>query len=153
MRIIAVDGSAAATDLLRRFYAEIYVSEFPDPNERESLENMLAYIQQREAGGYSPNNYHIIIALDGGDPVGCVVADYFAGPNAGVIEYIAVAPQTQPFCVARRLTPSALPADSAFLRCSQTHAFCAARTLTPSALLAHSRLLVMPRASKLCGGT
>ena len=127
MRIIAVDGSAAATDLLRRFYAEIYVSEFPDPNERESLENMLAYIQQREAGGYSPNNYHIMIALDGGDPVGCVVADYFAGPNAGVIEYIAVAPQTQPFCVARRLTPSAL--------------------------LAHSRLLVMPRASKLCGGT
>jgi hypothetical protein len=45
---------------LQRFYRELYIPEFPDEDERESLENMERYLELKEQGWYGKNNYHII---------------------------------------------------------------------------------------------
>jgi GNAT superfamily N-acetyltransferase len=78
-------------DRLSRFYDELYVAGFPDPDERESLANMKRYLQLRREGWYGPNSYHIILALDGDRTVGASVSDYLATPNCGVIEFLLVA--------------------------------------------------------------
>jgi hypothetical protein len=80
-------------ELLRRFYRECYMAEFPDPNERESLKNIQDSLRKKETHEYGANNYHVLIAVDGdGAPVGGSICDYFHKPNAGVIEYILVKP-------------------------------------------------------------
>src|SRR5690606_13402510 len=38
--------------LLLSFYAEIYLYEFLDPNERESLDNMLEYLKKKSEGWF-----------------------------------------------------------------------------------------------------
>jgi GNAT superfamily N-acetyltransferase len=92
VRILPVEPTAAGWQMLRRFYAEIYTIAIADPNERESLANMQAYIAQRASGRFGLNNYHVLLAVIDGAPVGGIVADYLAEPNAGVIELLAVAP-------------------------------------------------------------
>ena len=52
--------------LLRYFYEELYVPEFSDADERESLENMEQYLELKAQGWYGKNNYHIIIATEAG---------------------------------------------------------------------------------------
>lgn len=44
--------SAAPGDrsLLRRFYEELYLPEFPHPDERESLPNMERYLELKDSG-------------------------------------------------------------------------------------------------------
>ncbi len=84
-------ASAEDRDLLGRFYTELYAPEFPDPDERESLANMARYLELKAAGWYGPNNYHIALMMDGDVPVGGVIADYLAEPNAGVLEFVVVA--------------------------------------------------------------
>src|SRR5580704_19638027 len=78
-------------DLLSRFYDDLYVAGFPDPNERESLANMKRYLKLRREGWYGENCYHIILALDGDRTVAASVSDYLATPNCGVIEFLLVA--------------------------------------------------------------
>jgi len=78
--------------LLARFYDEIYIPGFPDADERESQANMRAYLRLKRDGWYQANNYHILMALDTGNPVGCSISDYLAEPNAGVIEFLLVDP-------------------------------------------------------------
>lgn len=75
-------------ELLERFYA-LLADEFPE-DERESLVNIRTYLRKQEAGGYGLDNYHVLVALDGDQPVGGSICDYFAGPNAGVIEFLFV---------------------------------------------------------------
>jgi GNAT superfamily N-acetyltransferase len=77
-------------DLLARFYAGLYVSGFPDPDERESLANMERYLELRRRGWYGPNSYHIILALDGERTVAASVSDYLADSNCGIIEFLIV---------------------------------------------------------------
>lgn len=86
-----IDESPAGLAALGRFYRERYVAAFPDPDERESLANMRHYLALKAAGWYGPNNYHVVIAEVDGEPVGGVVFDYLAAPNAGVIEFLFVA--------------------------------------------------------------
>lgn len=76
--------------VLAEFHHTLYVSLFPDPDERESLENMAGYLRLKAQGGYGPNNYHIVLAFDGALLAGAVIADYLAEPAAGVIEYLLV---------------------------------------------------------------
>jgi GNAT superfamily N-acetyltransferase len=76
--------------LLRQFYRDIYVPEFPDPNERESVENMERYLQLKAEGWYGRNNYHILLYLDQGIPVAGSISDYLEKPNAGVIEFLVI---------------------------------------------------------------
>lgn len=91
--LIELTNSDADLELLRKFYRECYVLEFPDPNERESLENMEKYLQLKHQGWYGNNNYHIIIAIQSKQFIGGVVADFLAEANTGVIEFIFVLPQ------------------------------------------------------------
>jgi len=87
-----LDISSSDSDLrlLANVYHDLFVSEFPDANERESLENMIDYLRQRSAGWYGKNNYHILMVLDDGEPCGMAISDYLAEPNTGVIEFLAV---------------------------------------------------------------
>ena len=85
-----ISSSDSDLRLLEKAYHDLFVSEFPDANERESLENMIDYLRQRSAGWYGKNNYHIVMVLDGGEPCGMAISDYLAEPNTGVIEFLAV---------------------------------------------------------------
>ncbi len=107
-RIVAIDETDAGTRLLQRFYGGLYTAQFPDPDERESLANMLDYIRKRAAGWYGPNNYHALIAVDGDAPVGGVIADYLARPNAGVIEFLTASPDRRRQGIGRLLHAAAL---------------------------------------------
>lgn len=90
--------------LLRTFYAEQYVGEFPDPDERESLANIEEYLRLRDKGWYGRNDYHVIVALDkDGVPVGGSISDYLVKPNAGVIEFLFVDPLRRVGGLGRRL--------------------------------------------------
>jgi GNAT superfamily N-acetyltransferase len=82
---------AAPGDLeqLRCFYDDLYSAEFPDPDERESLANMVAYLR---GAGQSENGYHIVLARDDGKTVGAAISDYFIASNCGVIEFLVAAP-------------------------------------------------------------
>ncbi len=78
--------------LLKYFYEDCYMAQFPDADERESLANIENYLHKKEAGGYGLNNYHVLIALDDDKPIGGSISDYFVEPNAGVIEFILIQP-------------------------------------------------------------
>lgn len=78
--------------LLCEFYAEIYLNVFPDPNERESLDNMLDYLKKKQLGWYAENNYHILLLAnkETNEIIGGSILDYLKKPNCGVIEFITV---------------------------------------------------------------
>jgi len=111
--LTATDADIAA---LTAFYQDHYAAEFPDPDERESLGNMIEYLRLREQGWYGRNNYHIILASRNGDTVGCSIMDYFAGPNVGMIEFLMVVPAARNTGVGRVIlaeTEHALESDAA----------------------------------------
>jgi GNAT superfamily N-acetyltransferase len=92
MRLVFKDISDAPDDLerLAEFYCGLYEAGFPDANERESLANMQRYLRLKRECWYGPNNYHIILALDGDRTVAASVSDYLAKPNCGIIEFLLV---------------------------------------------------------------
>lgn len=98
---ITDSGDDLAT--LKRFYETLYIAEFPDPDERESLENMVAYLRLKARGWYGPNNYHIVLATEGGQLVGGSIADFLASAQTGVIEFLLVAPAGRRSGVGRAL--------------------------------------------------
>jgi GNAT superfamily N-acetyltransferase len=79
-------------DLLQRFYHECFIPEFPNSDERETLEQIKEYLHRKETGWYGKNNYHVVVMLDGDIPIGGSISDYLVEPNAGVIEYLIVSP-------------------------------------------------------------
>lgn len=85
--------TAAAGDLalLDRLYADLYVPEFPDEDERESLENIRRYLALKAQGWYGRNNYHVVVAQRREQGIGLSISDYLAVPKAGVIEFLVVA--------------------------------------------------------------
>ncbi len=89
---LEISSSQHDLDLLEQFYNSLYVTEFPDPDERESLENMINYIKLKEDGWYQKNNYHILLFFYDGIPVpvsGAII-DYLADTNVGIIEFFVV---------------------------------------------------------------
>lgn len=110
--LAATDADIAA---LAAFYQDHYAAEFPDPDERESLANMIGYLRLREQGWYGRNNYHIILASRNGVTVGCSVMDYFADANVGMIEFLMVVPAARHSGVGRAIlaeTERVLDADA-----------------------------------------
>lgn len=97
--------SAAPEDLdrLRLFYERLYVGEFPDADERESLKNIERYLRLKAEGWYGRNNYHVLLVLDGEEPVAGSISDYLAEVNTGVIEFLVVAPARRRDGLGRRL--------------------------------------------------
>ncbi len=90
-------------ELLRSFYHDCFVPEFPNPNERESFEVIENYLRLKDTGWYNKNNYHVVVLLDGDKPIGGSIADYLDEPNAGVIEYFVVQPEHRGQGLGRRL--------------------------------------------------
>ena len=74
--------------LLGRFYCELYMIEFPDEDERESLENIIA--QGRRMHPIKECEYHCVIATKGNSIVGGILGDYFAECNSSAIEFVVV---------------------------------------------------------------
>ena len=84
---------ASITDL-GIFYTQIYMESFPDPDERETFDSLLSYLQDAQSA--SEYRYHIILAKnETGNIVGGAIFDYFKSSNAGVIEFIAVKNDSQ----------------------------------------------------------
>jgi GNAT superfamily N-acetyltransferase len=101
--------------VLQAFYDTLYVTEFPDPDERESLANMADYLRRKKQGWYGRNSYHIVLGLAGDDVVAASVCDYLAESNTGVIEFLLVAPAGRGGGTGRRLlahTESLLDEDA-----------------------------------------
>jgi GNAT superfamily N-acetyltransferase len=79
---------------LDQFYEQLFIPCFPDPNERESLENMKAYLTAKRSGWYESlgekNSYHILLGNADERVIAAAVFDYLAGPNVGILEFILV---------------------------------------------------------------
>jgi GNAT superfamily N-acetyltransferase len=120
MSLVMIDISDEGEDLerLTRFYDELYEAGFPDPNERESLENMKEYLRLKRRGWYGSNNYHIILSFDGDRPVAASVSDYLAIPNCGVIEFLLVDESLHGTGIGRMLHDATLEALGADARCN-----------------------------------
>lgn len=91
------------------------IPAFPDEDERESLENIEAYLRFKFDGRYGANNYHVIVACDGDKPIAGSIFDYLVEANAGVIEFLLVTPGQREHGLASRLlseTELALAADA-----------------------------------------
>lgn len=97
--------TASQEDLafLAQLYDTLYAAEFPDPDERESLANMQQYLSKKAEGWYGASNYHILVQLEDGKPVGLSISDYLARANAGVIEFIVTDPDHRGAGHGRRL--------------------------------------------------
>lgn len=94
----------ADVELLERFYHNHYVAEFPDPDERESLENIKTYLHLKEKGWYGKNDYYVIVAVDAENkPVGGSISDFLDEPNAGVIEFLFINSERRLAGLGRRL--------------------------------------------------
>jgi len=89
--------------LLRRFYDHVYIPEFPDPDERETLANIERYLDLKVEGWYGANAYHVVVVDLEGDVVGGAIVDYLAEPNAGVVEFLVVTPAARDQGLGRRL--------------------------------------------------
>jgi GNAT superfamily N-acetyltransferase len=89
---IELDASPGGLRTLKQFYNALYVEQFPDPHERESAGNMARYLALKARGWYGANNYHVLLMQRGPKLVGGSVSDYFAKPNAGVIEFLFTRP-------------------------------------------------------------
>ena len=85
---VSLRDSATVSDL-GRFYTDVYMNCFPDPDERETFDGFLGYL--RYENDRPERRYHIILAKDENQNIvgGCVF-NYFTRTNSGVIEFIAV---------------------------------------------------------------
>lgn len=83
----------AITDL-GIFYTRIYMESFPDPDERETFDSILGYLQDAQSA--DAYRYHIVLARDDNENVvGGAIFDYFNKTNTGVVEFIAVKSDAQ----------------------------------------------------------
>jgi ribosomal protein S18 acetylase RimI-like enzyme len=87
--------------IFARFYGELYLEAFPDKNERETLDNMLA---QAKRFSQTKNAYYVcIVAERGGQVVGGIVGDFFPASSSAVSEFVAVHNQHRGERIASRL--------------------------------------------------
>jgi GNAT superfamily N-acetyltransferase len=93
----------AHADLLARFYERLYLHEFPHPDERESLENMLGYLRKRVEGWFGKNDYQILLAMEGETPVAGVIGDYLEAPDTAVVEFLVVSAERRGRGLGRKL--------------------------------------------------
>ena len=103
MTFLDLNSTAEHRELLRKFYTGLYEEQFPDYNERESLENMEDYLRKKAQGWYGLNNYHIVLGFDADQVVAACIADYFHESNTGVIEFLLVAPLRRSGGLGRRM--------------------------------------------------
>lgn len=88
---------------LARFFGELFIPGFPDPDERESLDTLETNLIKRAEGFYGANSYRIVLGLDGEAPVAACIADYMAESNCAAIEYIVVSENRRGEGLGRRI--------------------------------------------------
>lgn len=86
------DSKESIIDLIN-FYTKIYLVNFPDDNERESLENLLIYLRNNK--NEDIYKYHIVIEKYRNKIIGGAIFDYYIKNNYGIIEYITIDKQYQ----------------------------------------------------------
>lgn len=101
--LVEISSSIGSQTILKRFYTEVYEHEFPDPDERESLENMANYLRLKAEGWFGSNNYHILLIMQDDQPIAGSITDYLAEANTGVIEFLLVAPECRGRGIAKQL--------------------------------------------------
>ena len=74
--------------ILTRFHDTLYVDEFPEPADRESLAGLLDALRHKAEGAYGRDNRHIVLALLDGQVVGGANAAFLAEPNVGLLEFL-----------------------------------------------------------------
>ena len=76
-------------DLLSIFHAGIYSNSFSNPDERETLQNLMHYLEvSRQTADW---DFQVILAQNSeNEIIGGVVFDYFADVNATVVEFLCV---------------------------------------------------------------
>lgn len=80
---------------LGEYYTGVYISAFPDVNERETLDNILECLKNKSEGLYGKNNYHVLLTVKQHEVVAGLICDYMADENSGVIEFIATKNELQ----------------------------------------------------------
>jgi len=116
VEIIELGSAPEDMDLLSRLHRTLYAQAFPIEDERELLRNMEIYLQLKKQGWYGRNNYHVLVMLDGEQPVGMSISDYLERSGAGVIEFLVVSRKKRHRGLGRLLldrTEAALQADAA----------------------------------------
>lgn len=73
--------------LLKAFYSDVYEINFPDENERESIENMILQSQRFDN---LQNFYKIILGYINNKAVGGLIGNIFCDINAAVVEFIVI---------------------------------------------------------------
>lgn len=94
-------NNPADLGLLGRFYCELYMIEFPDEDERESLENIIE--QGKRMHPIKECEYHCIIATQGDEIIGGILGDYFAECNSAACEFVVVNSKKRNLHVGSRL--------------------------------------------------
>jgi GNAT superfamily N-acetyltransferase len=87
---LSVDaGKPRDRALLSLFHVGVYTEAFPNEDERETLPNLLHYLE--ESGGTENWDFRVVLALGPDDEIaGGAVFDYFADVNATVVEFLCV---------------------------------------------------------------
>ncbi|HEX4224135.1 MAG TPA: hypothetical protein VHZ97_17335 [Pseudonocardiaceae bacterium] len=74
--------------ILTRFHDTLYLDQYPDPDTRESLADLLDALRHKAEGAYGRDNRHIVLALLDGQVLGGASAAFLAEPNVGVLEFV-----------------------------------------------------------------
>lgn len=92
MNVTFVELSNSQEDLLSlgEFYNQVYTTNFIDPDERVSLDDIEGFLKKKSDGWYKQNNYHVIIAKHEEKIIAGSISDYFADCSAAAIEFITV---------------------------------------------------------------
>jgi L-amino acid N-acyltransferase YncA len=116
--------------IFARFYGELYLGAFPDENERETFDNMLA---QAERFSQIQNAHYVcIVAKRNEQIVGGIVGDFFPASSSAVIEFVAVHNQHRGEKIASRLIHNMLYTMEK--KTNKTIQYCFAEIENPDAL-------------------
>lgn len=86
----SLNDTPADRELLVRCYEDLYLAAFPNPDERESLQNLLESLRLKSAGWYGPNNYRVLFGWQESRLVAASVSLFLADCNCGIIEFLLV---------------------------------------------------------------
>lgn len=89
---VSLENNCSVVDL-GQFYTSVYMECFPDADERETFDHLLAYL--RQAQNQTEYSYHILLLKDGEQVIGGAIFDYFKRTNSAMIEFLAVKKEIQ----------------------------------------------------------
>jgi ribosomal protein S18 acetylase RimI-like enzyme len=81
----AQNNKNGITDLCN-MYGQLFLQAFPNDDERESLENLIRFIQSGNEG----EDRHILFLKDNSSIIGCIIFSFFQKAGAGYIPYLVV---------------------------------------------------------------